>query len=426
MMSELPEQKGWWREVTFYQWMVLIVASAGWIFDIYESQIFALTHGNMLGELLHVANNAAIVNQYFDTINSCFLIGGAIGGILFGMIADRYGRGRSMVLSILVYAVFSALTAAAQTVGQVAVLRFLVAMGTGGEWAVAAALVAEVFPPRARAHASGIFHASSVLGTFAAWAGSHFVGTNWRMAFLFGVVPALLVFLVRVYVKEPNKRLAGESAKSGMERRGFSEFWSNALYRRYALLGLLLAGIGLIGFWGVYVAGLDLARDFLIHHGVSPKDAEPRAKTAYGVYQLIGGGIGLFTMGPLCAWLGRKKAFVLMQFGALGATALLCFLPSTFAMLLLLLAVMGFFVNGMHAGYAVWFPELFPARLRATGAGICFNGARLLAAPGLALSGWLKGRMALPQAVMILAMVYVGGIVVAMLLPETQGKVLEE
>jgi MFS family permease len=115
-----------------------------------------------------------------------------------------------------------------------------------------------------------------------------------------------------------------------------------------------------------------------------------------------------------------------MQVGAMAATGLLCFAASTYAALIVLLMVMGFFVNGMHAGYAVWFPELFPARLRATGSGICFNGGRVLAASGLAFSGWIKGRMDLPTAVMCLAGVYVVGLVAAMMLPETKGVTLEE
>jgi MFS family permease len=431
-----PESRPWYAGISGQQWLVLIVASAGWVFDIYENQIFAVTKGNMLGDLLRVAPNAPAVQQYGDMINSLFLVGGAVGGVAFGMIADRFGRGRSMVLSILVYAVFSAMTAAAQSVWQVAVLRFLVATGTGGEWAVAAALVSEVFPRRARAQASGIFHASSILGGMAAGVASIIAGPNWRHAFLLGLVPALLVFAVRFCVRDQAHRKPNDAddvetgpaqpQPAGERRRGFAEFWTNPNYRRRAVLGLLLAGIGLIGYWGIYVAGQDLARHFLIRHGVAGPVAEMEAKRAYTFYQNIGNAVGLFSMGPLCAWLGRRRAFVFMQVGALVAAPLACFLPTSYGMLLVMLSVMGFFVNGMHAGYAVWFPELFPAHLRATGAGICFNGARLLAAPALAVSGWLKGHLALPAAVSILAGVYLLGLVVALLLPETKGRILEE
>src|SRR5205807_621203 len=130
------------------------------------------------------------VKYWGDAINSGFLVGGALGGVLFGAIADRYGRNLSMVLSILVYATFSALTAASHAVWHVAALRFMVAVGTGGGWAVAAALVAEVFPARARAHASGVFHASSVLGVYLASLAGTLTGSHWRLAYLLGLGPA--------------------------------------------------------------------------------------------------------------------------------------------------------------------------------------------------------------------------------------------
>jgi MFS family permease len=433
----LEPEKPWFREITTYQWIVLIVACAGWIFDIYENQIFMFVRGDMLGQLLRKAPNSPEVKAAGESINSLFLVGGAIGGVGFGMIADRFGRSRAMVLSILVYAGFSSLTAFATSVWQVAVLRFLVATGTGGEWAVAAALVSEVFPKRARAHASAIFHASSVLGGLSAGAVSLVTGTNWRLAFLVGLLPALLVFVVRYTIRETKPADAEAEEGAGQvetapaqpqpePRRGFSEFWSNRLYRVRALLGLVLAGVGLIAYWAIYGAGQDLARDFLMARGYSAADAGASAKKAYGGWQLAGGAVGMFAMGPLCSYLGRRGAFVLMQMGAIAATVLLCLVPTTYGMLIVGLMVMGFFVNGMHAGYAVWFPELFPTRLRATGAGICFNGGRILAASGLAFSAFIKGKLDLPKALMILAGLYVIGVVAAMMLPETRGKALED
>jgi MFS family permease len=451
------QQRPWYAEVTRYQWLVLLLACAGWIFDIYENQIFAVTRGNMLGDLLNAPANSPDVKRWGDFINSFFLVGGAVGGVFFGALADRYGRGRSMVLSILVYAVFSALTAAAQNVWHVVVLRFLVATGTGGEWAVAAALVSEVFPKRARAHASGIFHASSILGGIAAgWAGI-LTGEHWRIAFLIGLLPALLVFAVRFLIRdeatkigadEPIPAAAGAGAAAapaadagavetgpaepqpapapGDQSPGFASFWTNRAYRKRAILGLLLAGIGLTGYWGVYVAGQDLAREFLLRQGVAATVAEAQAKSAYSFYQKIGDAVGLFSMGPLCAWLGRRRAFLFMQAGAIVATPIACFVPHTWGMQLATLALMAFFVNGMHAGYAVWFPELFPRRLRATGAGICFNGARLFAAPALAMSGLIKAHMDLRAAVALLGCVYVLGLIVVVFLPETKGAALEE
>ena len=420
----LAPHQSWYAGISGYQWLVLLVASAGWIFDIYENQIFVLSRGTMLADLLRQPANSPQVKYYSDSINSAFLVGGAVGGVMFGAIADRFGRTRSMILSILVYSIFSALTAGAQSVWHVAVLRFFVAMGTGGEWAVAAALVAETFPRRARAQASGIFHASSVLGVAAAGWASMATGANWRMAFLLGLGPALLVLIIRVAIREPVK--TRDSASAVSNKQGFSEFWSNPTYRRRAILGLLLAAVGLAGYWCVLTAGQDLARDVLLRDGVDPQTAESKAKFAYAIVQNIGVGVGLFAMGPLSAWLGRRRAFAIMQFAVITVTPLTCFLPRNYSQMLVMLPIMGFFVGGMHAGYAVWFPEFFPTRLRATGAGVCFNGGRLVAATTLMLSGWMKARLDLPVAVTILSLIYVPGIIVALMLPETKGAVLEE
>jgi MFS family permease len=422
----LEEQRPWYAGISRYQWLVLIVASAGWIFDIYENQIFVITRATMLADLLDLPPDAPRVKYYSDSINSYFLVGGALGGVLFGAIADRFGRTRAMILSILVYSLFTALTALAQSVWHVTVLRFFVAMGTGGEWAVAAALVSETFPRRARAHASGIFHASSVLGVLAAGLAGMATGANWRMAFLLGLGPALLVLVIRLFLREPEKVQA--TAAVTEEKHGFIEFWSNPTYRRRALLGLLLAAVGLAGYWCVFTAGQDLARTMLLRDGVDPQTAERKAKFAYAVVQNIGGGVGLFAMGPLCAWLGRRRAFVGMQLAVILFTPIICFVPRTYDQLLWMLPLFGFIVGGMHAGYAVWFPEFFPTRLRATGAGLCFNGGRLVAAVMLVVSASLKARpgMDLRVAVTILSLIYVVGIVVALLLPETRGRVLPE
>src|SRR5436309_3690828 len=186
----------WYAGVTRYQWLVLIIASAGWVFDAFEGQLFNLTRQDLLRDLLSAAD---VHRQKFwgDFFIAAFLVGGTLGGIAFGTLADRFGRKPAMVASILFYSVFSGLTYFATSLWHVAALRFLVALGVGGEWAVAASLVAEVFPTRARARAGGIFHGSSVLGTFTAALAGILVGVHWRYAFLISAIPALLLFAVQ-------------------------------------------------------------------------------------------------------------------------------------------------------------------------------------------------------------------------------------
>jgi MFS family permease len=308
----------------------------------------------------------------------------------------------------------------------VAALRFLVALGVGGEWAVAASLVAEVFPARARAHASGIFHATSVLGTWLAGLAGLLVNTQWRLAYLIGVVPALLVLAVRFGVQEPQtwRRAHNERRPRG----SFRELLGDAQWARRAVLGLILAAVGLGTFWGVTVAGQDLTQALLEDQGTQPEVATQKARFAYAIVQTAGGGLGLLCFGPLAQRLGRRPAFAAMQLAALAIVPATCYLPRTYGEMLAILPAFGFFTLGIHAGYAIYFPGLFPDHLRATGAGFCFNGGRLLAAPILWLSAELKARpgVNLQLAVSLLALLFLVGLVVVWFLPETKGRPLPQ
>jgi MFS family permease len=416
----------WYAEVTRYQWLVLAIASAGWMFDAFEGQLFNITRAQMLADLIGPASSTSQVRMWGDVFLGIFLLGGTVGGLAFGSLADRYGRKPTMAFTILFYSVFSGLTFFATELWHVAVLRFLVALGVGGEWAVGATLVAEVFPARARARASGIFHATSVIGTSLAAVAGLLVGSSWRYAFILGLLPALLVFWVRNHIEEPDRWK--RSGEEGRRLGSFSELFSIAQWRRPAIFGLLLAGVGLGTFWGVTVAGQDLTQALLLRTGATPGVAAERAKFAFGIVQTIGGGLGLLSFGPLAERIGRRGAFALMHAAAFAIVPVICYLPQTYGQMLWLLPVFGFFTLGSHAGYAVYFPELFPDHLRATGTSVCFNGGRVIAAPMLWLSGMLKGLpgMDLRQAVVILSSLFLAGLVLLIFLPETKGRPLPE
>jgi MFS family permease len=312
-------------------------------------------------------------------------------------------------------------------------LRLLVAMGVGGEWAVAASLVAEVFPPRARAYASGIIHASSILGIWMAALAGLAIGANWRYAYLLGVLPALLIVWVRARVREPErwqaKAAAAQQSTSEENRLGsFRDLFSNPRWRRHALLGMTLAAVGLGTFWSVIVAGQDLTREMLKRTETNPDVISTRTTFAYGFVQTTGGGLGLLAFGPISARVGRRRAFIAFQLLALAIVPVTCFLPQTYWQLLLLLPVFAFLTLAIHAGYAIYFPELFPTSLRATGASFCFNGGRALAVPMLFFSGWLKSQpgVDLRWAVTGLATLFLVGVAVVLFLPETNRQELPE
>jgi len=391
MNDENAAGRRWYEGVTPYMWLVLLIASLGWIFDIFEGQIFVASMEEMGRDLLKDVSEGTR-RSHGDFAFAVYLVGGALGGVLFGAMSDRIGRTRTMILTILVYSLFTCLTALVNAWWQVIVLRFLVALGTGGEWAVASAMVAEVFPQRARAWSLGIFHASSVLGTWvAALAGALVVSDEggWRWAFLIGAGPALLTLWIRWRLREPERWL--EARKTARQDRSQRTGRIIDLFapdiRKNTLVGLGLAVVGLAAFWGVHVYGKNLLRQAAERPYVAQLDPSEDAQAVLqalpdetkdsikdwemlGMFLVTtGGGIGLVSFGPICERIGRRGAFLLFHVGGL-VTALVAFQLLSGAskdVLCVALPVFGYFTLGMHAGYAIYFPELFPTRLRGTG-----------------------------------------------------------
>ena len=450
----------WWKGVTRYQWLVLTIASLGWVFDIFEGQIFVTSMNEMMGSLLPEGTPAAKRDAIGKIALGAFLIGGAVGGVYFGMLSDRIGRAKTMVITILVYSLFTSLTAFAQTAEQVIVLRFLVAMGVGGEWAVASAMVAEVFPGFARVRSLGIFHATSALGSYLAiGAGAFIVGNpalkteaipdlNWRLAFGIGALPALLTIWIRVKLKEPESWLkAQEAAKKDPSKRAgrIGDLFSAELRRR-TLVGVALAAIGLATFWGVKIYGRSLMRgaaerEVLIQAAAqSPAEEKAALEAAFSRIKkremtghflvMTGGLIGMLAFGPISERLGRRGAFSFFFIGGFVGSASLfgLFNQMGASFYWIALPVFGFLVSGIHAGYAIYFPELFPSRLRGTGGGLCFNLGRIVAAPVLFLTAWMQQSkdFSVNQTATLLSGFFLLGLVVIRFAPETNGKELPE
>ncbi|MBX6312884.1 MAG: MFS transporter, partial [Isosphaeraceae bacterium] len=345
----------------------------------------------------------------------------------FGMLGDRLGRIRVMSLTILTYSAFSALTAFAQTAWQIDLTRFMVALGTGGEWAIAAALVAETFPIRARAFASGSFHASSVLGGALASLTGIWIGeAHWRWGFLLGLIPALLVLWVRMSLHEPEgwQETARRQALTGERLGRLSELLGDPRWRGRALLGLALAAVGLGTYWGIFAWGPELVREILANSPPRVRDA--RASFVYLLMNMTGGLLGLLCFAPLADWKGRRCAFAAYHLGALLLVPATYLGAKTYTQVAWLLPMMAFFVVGMHAGYAIYFPELFPTRLRATGSSFCFNVGRLLGACVLLVRGWLGATLGLRQAVVAIAALFFVGLALLAFAPETRGEPLPE
>jgi len=453
----LPSGLKWYQGITNYQWLVLLVASLGWMFDIFEGQIFVASMNDAMPQLLgNVSPDDKIVSTWNNYALASFLLGGAFGGILFGMLSDKIGRSKTMIYTILFYSVFTCITAFANAPWQMVVLRFLVAMGVGGEWAVASAMVAEVMPKRSRPVMSSIFHASSVFGTLMAVAVGYFIisaqvwgDQTWRLGFLIGIVPALLVVVIRWKMKEPEqwtKAKEREKEDATQATGSIPELFSSQNIRN-TFVGVALATIGLVTFWGCHIygknalmrseqsrvlalegipgdAGKAVKQDAFKKHGGTIK----RAEMVSMMLNTIGGGLGLVFFGAISNYLGRKGAFILYHGVGFVMAALLflVLIPSNapFAILAITLPFFGFFTLGMHAGYAVYFPELFPTRLRGTGTGFCFNAGRFGTAAAMMLAANLEWKP--EQSSLYLAPLYIVGIVVTLLAIETRGEELPD
>ncbi len=459
MSMEQKENKlQWYQGISQYQWIVLVIASLGWVFDVFEGQIFVASMRDAMPALLGVATaDDPLVSKWNDWAFGSFLLGGAFGGVFFGMLGDKIGRSKTMIITILFYSVFTCVTALSQSAWQMVLLRFFVAMGVGGEWAVASAMVAEVMPQRSRSIMSSIFHASSVFGTLlAVVAGFYVIGNTallgesaWRWGFAIGVLPALLTVWIRWSLKEPEQWSKAKKKADVDSSRGTGRLLElfNRQNVRNTVIGVSLSSIGLVTFWGAHIYGKNALlrhaqRQALVEENVSP-DADKKTRLAVWkkhatsikraemtsmALNTVGGGLGLVLFGAISHWLGRTTCFVLYHAVAFFMVVLMFQVLMRYQAdaiwLMITLPFFGFFTLGMHAGYAVYFPELYPTRLRATGAGFCFNMGRLATAGAFVVFGIVE--IPAEQKAILLAPLYLLGVVVVLFAQETRDQQLPQ
>jgi MFS family permease len=456
-----PKSTRWHHELTRYHWFVLIVAALGWLFDTMDQQLFALARRPAMIELVlptaapgetmtpeqKVANDA-LVNEYAGYATSIFLIGWATGGLAFGVLGDRIGRAKTMLWTILMYSFFTGLSALSVGFWDFAFYRFLTGLGVGGEFAVGVALVAEVMPDNARPYALGLLQALSAVGNISAAvinmglgaaAQAGLVENAWRVMFVVGTVPALLAVFIRRRLKEPERWQAAVATGGSKHLGSYAELFSDPRWRRNAIVGVLLAFAGVVGLWGIGFFSYDLISSVLRKRfeaeGMSA--AEIGGKLAFwtgitSIVQNIGGFFGIWAYSRVTPHIGRKPAFAIAFVLATLSTAMVFWYLDSFVEIFWMVPLMGFCQLALFGGYAIYFPELFPTRLRSTGTSFCYNVGRFVAALGPSALGLLTKYVysdtpePLRYAGVTMCGIFLLGLLVLPFAPETKGKPLPE
>ena len=482
--------------------LALVAALLGWLFDGLEMGLFPLVARPALGELLGPAAGEAAVANWFATVTAAFLVGAATGGVLFGWLGDKLGRVRAMTLSVLLYSLSSGLAAFAGAPWQLAALRFVGALGMGGEWALGVALVMEVWPNANRALLAGLIGAAGNLGYVLCGAVSLKLnhngprvgdtllslgvppgtvtaltaGDHWRLLLLLGTLPALLTLGIRLFVPESDRwRRSSEAAGNwgrldllgvlggAVAAGGVVALWAvpgvpavarvagtgvglvlvttgyllparqylhrsglSAAARRHVLGRMLLAaglsGVPLLGTWVAVMWQYQWV-------GKLPGGDHPDARPLTQIWSALGAAAGCFLVALCAGRFGRRPTYAVLCLAS-GLTIVGFYRGNTAYgdTFLASAGLMGFVAASFYGWLPLYLPELFPTAVRATGQGFGFNFGRILAAVGNLLMPSLMGQFDhdYAKACAVVPLVYVAGLAVIWLAPETRGKPLPE
>jgi len=439
----------WYHDTNRGQWLALIAALLGWLFDGFEMGIFpAVARPALIDVLGYRLQEMESTGQYFDAdgnpadskkvqqlsglwygrITAAFLVGAALGGWIFGWIGDRLGRVRGLMLSVLTYSVFTGLCGLARSPWQLLALRFTAALGMGGEWALGVALVMETWPSRARPVLAGLIGAAANIGftlaALLAWSfdslGLPIAQGGWRWVLGFCAFPALLTFFIRMFVPESERwqQVAKTEAKPHL-----AEIFRPGIAFN-TIIGSCLGAIALIGTWGS-IQWIPPWVNSQTNSQFQTSLAQISSGLGACVFAFLGGFVG--------QTLGRRIGYFSISLASLLLCAWIFRFPWTFSpttpnwrfMCLVFLA------GGVTAAFYGWLPlylpELFPTRLRATGQGFAFNIGRIVAAFGAVFTGTLINEVfhgSYAQAGAITSLIYIAGLLIVWFAPETKGRPL--
>ncbi len=451
----VTQDKRWYKLITPTQRRSLISASLGWMLDSCDIMLYAMV-------LAHLMKDLGMDKATAGLMSSLTLLASAAGGVLFGIIADRIGRVKALMMTIIIYSVFTAACGLSQNVVQLAVFRVLLGLGMGGEWATGAALVAETWPAEHRGKALGFMQSSWAIGYALAAGITALVLPHWgwRAVFFFGILPAFLTFWIRKNVEEPEiwrrtklepidykPERKNEEKNKGEESREKSvdsiskgksfdaenqtkqlkrpkgtlkEIFRPPFLKATLVTSLMNAGT-MFAWWGLFTwipAYLGLPRA----EGGMGLDVV-RTSTWIVVMQ-VGMWFGYVSFGFICDRIGRKKTYIFYLFAASLLVVIYSSVRSNIS-LLLLGPFLAFFGTGYFSGFGTITAEIFPTRIRASAQGFTYNIGRGLSALAPFTIGALARSHGLAFAFYLTAGFFLLAALVAFALPETKGKTLE-
>jgi MFS family permease len=454
-------REGVFTGVTWYHWLVVLIASGGWLFDCMDQRIFTLAREPAIKEMLPAeaapkseTNEAkkqreeardASVKLWGQWATAFMMIGWATGGIIFGMMSDRWGRVKTMVVTLLVYSGFTGLSGISRTPVEFVIYRFLVGLGVGGMFGAATTLVAESVPGRFRALALGSLQALSAAGNIIGSLLSTEIQpgqtnylwglSGWRIIFFVGILPAILTAPIVLILREPErwreaKRKARESNDKAHQFGSIPDLCRHPTWRRRLLVGVCLGLAGMAGLWGIGFFSPELVSTALKGEPQKVVDSVRGFGTAL---QDIGSFTGMVVFTLVAAFVGRRLAFAGSFLLCLGVTIYVFNNLRSGTDAYWMLPMMGFAQLSVFAGYSIYFPELFPTRLRGTGVGFCYNTVRYLAAPFPLLLGYVNVLLVRQEvsdpfrkAATLLSFIFLLGLVALIWAPETKGQPLPE
>jgi MFS family permease len=431
----------WYRALTPSQWRTLAGTNLGWLFDGYETYALFLTVGPAMHSLLEPSQYPQIPT-YIGMVVAITLLGWGIGGLCGGILADYIGRKRTMIYAILGYSILTGLTALSFSWISFALLRFLVGIAIGSEWATGSSMMAELWPQHARGKGAGLMQCGLGIGFFLAsfiWLFVSGMGPEaWRYMFLIGILPALLTVFIRTSIeesqpwqqadarrREANARKASGATLSAddqaLTRFTVADLFAEPETRRRTLLVFLMSLTTTLAWWGIsswvppYIASVAMKANL----------PGPQWASYAGMAYNFGAILGYISLGFLADRFGRKPITMLYFAAALLMTPVLFLWTTDLNLLLVAAAVNAFFTLGQYSWMPVWLPELFPTRSRATGMGFTFNAPRFIAFLGPLFAGVLIMQFGgFSHAAITISLIYILGFCVAPFLPETNGKPL--